>query len=184
MVYVALLRGINVGGKRKVDMRQLKSTFEHAGMRGVRTYINSGNVVFSHDSPRAASLVSALERDIEADFGFPVKVLLRDSDSVASLMEALPDTWVNDQTAKCDVMFLGNELDSPDFLEELTIKPGIDDVKYVPGAVLWRVDRSNVTRSGILKLVGTEAYRQMTVRNCNTLRRLAELIRLEDVGQG
>ncbi len=48
MVYVALLRGINVGGKNKVDMKMLKQTFENAGMTDVVTYINTGNIIFSH----------------------------------------------------------------------------------------------------------------------------------------
>ena len=180
MVYVALLRGINVGGKRIVDMKLLKSTFERAGMERVSTYINSGNVIFQNSSPNAVQLTTALEQAIEADFGFRVEVLLRDSGSITAMVEALPDTWVNDQTAKCDVMFLRDELDNPEFREGLTVRPGIDEVKHVHGAVLWRVDRPNVTKSGMMKLVGTDAYKQMTVRNCNTLRRLAELVRLAD----
>jgi len=175
--YVALLRGINVGGNRKVEMRLLKATFERAGMDDVRTYINSGNVLFSSDSPEPTRLTEALEAAIEADFGFPVKVILRDAPSIQATVSALPDTWANDETAKCDVMFLGDDVDTPDVLEQLTIKPQLDDVIYVPGAILWRVERSAVTRSGMMKLVGTELYAQMTVRNCNTLRKLAALMR-------
>jgi uncharacterized protein (DUF1697 family) len=184
MVYVALLRGINVGGKRIVDMKLLKSTFERAGMERVSTYINSGNVIFQHRSRDRVQLADALEQVIEADFGFRVEVLLRNSEEIGAMIEALPATWTNDQAAKCDAMFLWEELDRPEFLDELTVKPGIDEVKYLPGAVLWRVDRQNVTRSGMMKLLGTPAYRQMTVRNCNTLRRLAELVRAAEAEQG
>jgi len=233
MTYVALLRGINVGGKNKVDMRLLKTTFERAGMEQVRTYINSGNVIFSHASPDAKQLVDTLEQAIEADFGFRVKVLLRDTASIAAMLDALPDDWANDESAKCDVMFLGDgedspailgeltikpEIDdvryvpgallwrverpavtrsgmmrlvgtepykqiSPAILGELTIKPEIDDVRYVPGALLWRVERPAVTRSGMMRLVGTEPYKQMTVRNCNTLRKLGELIQQAEAEQ-
>ncbi len=107
--------------------------------------------------------MKTLEAAIESDFGFPVKVLLRDAESIRALVDALPDDWVNDESAKCDVMFLAEEIDSPDILDRLTIKPEIDEVRYVPGAVLWRVERPNATRSGMLKLVGTELYAQMTV---------------------
>ncbi len=55
MTYVALLRGINVGGNRKVEMKRLKATFERAGFADVRTYINSGNVIFGSESTDAAS---------------------------------------------------------------------------------------------------------------------------------
>jgi uncharacterized protein (DUF1697 family) len=74
------------------------------------------------------------------------------------------------------VIFLGEEVDAPEVLEQLVIKPDIDEVRYVPGAVLWRVERSKVTRSGLMRLVGTELYAQTTVRNCNTLRKLAGMM--------
>ena len=91
MTYVALLRGINVGGNRKVDMKRLKVTFESCGFADVRTYINSGNVVFCSDSTDPRALVETLEAAIESEFGFPVKVLLRDAESIRAIVEALPD---------------------------------------------------------------------------------------------
>lgn len=176
LIYVALLRGINVGGKNKIDMRALRAVFEQAGMRSVRTYINSGNVVFSSRARSRARLATRLEKVIAARFGFDVKVLVCDLARMRAIVAALPPDWVNDQTMKCDVMFLWDEADRPAVLDELSIKPDIDDVRYVPGAVLWRVDRDNVTRSGMMKVVGTPPYQQMTIRNCNTARKLLELM--------
>jgi len=157
-------------------MKQLKGVFERAGMEEVRTYINSGNVIFRTESPKSAQLARTLEGAIEDGFGFAVRLLVRDALGMKTMLDALPSTWANDESAKCDVILLGEEVDSPKILEQLTIKPGIDDVRYVPGAVFWRVDRSNVTRSGLLKLVGTELYAQTTVRNCNTVRKLAGMV--------
>lgn len=176
MVYVALLRGINVGGNRKVDMKLLKATFEKVGMENVRTYINSGNVVFQSEPLGHKHLADTLEKAIEIDFGFHVKVLLRDMDDMRATVESLPDTWQNDKDMKCDVMFLWEDFDSPKILEQLTTKPEIDDVTYVKGALLWRVDRDNVTRSGMLKIVGTDLYKNMTIRNCNTTRKLLDIM--------
>ena len=176
MVYVALLRGINVGGKNKVDMGELKTAFSDAGMIRVATYINSGNVVFASRARNQVRLAARLEEAIADRFGFAVRVLVRDLDTMRATVAALPDHWVNDQTMKCDVMFLWDEVDRPGLRDELTIKPGIDDVVRVPGALIWRVDKANVTRSGMTKLVGTPLYRQMTIRNCNTARKLLELM--------
>lgn len=176
MVWVALLRGVNVGGNRKVEMKTLKKTFEAAGMADVRTYINSGNVIFTSDVVDARALEGLLEESIRAEFGFPVTVLVRDAEQIAAMVGELPDDWVNDSNAKCDVIFLGETVDGPDVMERVTVKPGIDDARYVPGALLWRVERPNVTRSGLMKLVGTELYANATVRNCNTLRKIAALI--------
>lgn len=180
MIYVALLRGVNVGGKNKVDMKQLRTVSEQAGMSAIRTYINSGNVVFSSRARSRVKLATRLEEAIAARFGFDVKVLVRDLDGMRAVVSAIPADLVNDQTMKCDVMFLWDEADRPGVLNELRIKSGIDDVRYVPGAVIWKVDRGDVTRSGMLKVVGTPLYQQMTIRNCNTARKLLELMEVAE----
>jgi uncharacterized protein (DUF1697 family) len=176
VIYVALLRGINVGGKNKVDMKSLKAVFEEAGMSAVTTYINSGNVVFSSRARNHMRLAARLEEAIAGHFGFHVKVLLRDLDGIRGVTDALPPDWVNGKTMKCDVMFLWEGVDDPGVLEDLTIKPSIDEVRYAPGAIIWKVDRPDVTRSGMMKLVGTPLYQQMTIRNCNTARKLLALM--------
>jgi uncharacterized protein (DUF1697 family) len=176
MMHVALLRGVNVGGHGKVDMRQLKDVVEAAGMTSVKTYINSGNVVFATDMPDRATIASTLEDAIEARFGFAVRVLVRSVDEIRSIVDALPADWTNDQTMKCDVFFLCDEVDRPAILDELDFDPGMEDVRYVPGAVLRRVDRENAAKSRLTKIVGTPLYRQMTVRNCNTVRKLLGLM--------
>lgn len=171
MTWVALLRGINVGGHNKVEMSRLKATFERIGLEEVRTYIASGNVVFRTPLP-GPSITSLLEAAIEEDFGFHVKVLVRSADEMAAVAAVLPDAWQNDATAKCDVMFLDPSLDAETVLGELRIKPGIDEVRAAPGAILWHVDRALVTRSGLLRIVGTPLHASMTVRNSNTFRKL------------
>jgi uncharacterized protein (DUF1697 family) len=176
MVYLALLRGINVGGKNKVDMKQLKAVFEKAGLTDVRTYINSGNVIFSSTIRGRAQLAALLEKAIEQRFGFKVAVLLRDLKSMRAVVKAMPRQWTNDQTMKCDVMFLWNDVARPSVVKQLKIKPELEDVRYASGALIWRVDRKDVTRSGMMKLVGTPLYKRMTIRNCNTTRKLLELM--------
>lgn len=175
MKYVALLRGINVGGNRKVPMSDLKATFERAGMSDVTTYINSGNVIFTTRATDVARISSVIEKAIESEYGFPVMVLLRDADEMRTLARELGDR-ANDASTKCDVLLLAPEIDSPDVLDQLVIKADIDQVRYVPGAVLWHVDRHLVTRSGLVRVVGTDLYARITVRNCNTIRKLAEMM--------
>lgn len=176
MISVALLRGINVGGKNKVEMDRLRATFESAGFDQVSTYINTGNVIFAHEPGSPRAIEERLEAAIADEFGLDLKVLLRDRDTMIATEHALPDSWVNDSAMKSDVMFLWDSIDQPDVLQELTIREGIDDVIYVPGAILWRVDRELLTKSGMTKIVATKLYQAMTVRNVNTLRKLVELM--------
>lgn len=176
MVYVALLRGINVGGKNKVEMKQLKAVFEEAGMTSVRTYINSGNVIFSSTMRVRARVEDLVEEAIAQRFGFKIDVLVRDIKSMRRVVEAMPGHWTNDKATKCDVMFLWDDVNRSSIVKQVQFKPEIEDVRYVPGAVIWRADRENVTRSGYMKLVGTPLYKRMTIRNCNTTRKLLELM--------
>ncbi len=176
MKYVALLRGINVGGKNKVDMKQLKAVFEEAGMTSVRTYINSGNVIFDTTERGRTRLTQRLEKAIERRFGFKVDVLLRDLETMRALVKAIPGGWRDDAATRCYVMFLWDDIARPAILKQVMVKPEMDDVRYVAGAIVWRVDRKNITRSGMTRLTGTPLYKQMTIRNVNTTRKLLELM--------
>jgi uncharacterized protein (DUF1697 family) len=175
MTYLALLRGINVGGKNKVEMARLKAVFESIGSTGVRTYINSGNVIFEHARARAR-LTAVIEKAIEAEFGFEVKLVLRDLDEIQSLTRAIPGSWRDDSTMRCYVMFLWDDVDEPSVIDRLVTKEGIDDVKYVPGTIVWRVNRDVLTRSGMMRLTSDELYARMTIRNVKTVRKLADLM--------
>ncbi len=174
--YLALLRGINVGGKNRVEMPRLAALFVGLGFNDVETYINTGNVVFRSDATPADALVATIEAGINEHFGLGVKVLVKNAATIEAIAADLPDSWSNDKTMKSDVLFLWDEVADPRVIEALTVVDGIDDVRYSNGALLWRVDRSVQSRSGMNKLVGTQLYRQMTVRNCNTFRRLAALM--------
>lgn len=176
MMYVALLRGINVGGKNKVDMKQLKQAFEEAGMSSVLTYINSGNILFADSSHSKVQLAPLLEQVIYSHFDLQIKVLVYDENEFRKIAESVPEDWSNDQQKKSDVLFLWEDVDKETVLDQLTAKPEIDRVQYVPGAILWSVDKDKVTRSGLLKIVGSELYQRVTVRNVNTVRKILGLL--------
>ncbi|MFL0506292.1 DUF1697 domain-containing protein [Ureibacillus sp. 179-F W5.1 NHS] len=180
MVYIALLRGINVGGNNKIDMKLLKQTFERVGMNDVVTYINTGNIIFSSESLSKDELSMILEEAIHNDFGLQIKVMVRSVDDVREIMNAIPDTWKNDKEMSSDVMFLWDEVDNESVLENIVMKPNIDTVKYTPGAILWSVDKKNITKSGKSKIIGTKLYKQMTVRNVNTARKIYELMQAQN----
>jgi len=158
-------------------MAKLKVTFENLGFTDVRTHIASGNVIFRSDETAIALLTEKIEAAIEQDFGLPVKVVLRNYNAIRELVEGLPPDWVNDGNMKCDVMFLRPEIDDPGILEKIPHDPAKEDVIYLPGAVVWRIDRDKVRQGQVLKIIGTEIHKQLTVRNPNTVRKLWELMR-------
>ncbi|MCW1892456.1 MAG: DUF1697 domain-containing protein [Candidatus Uhrbacteria bacterium] len=184
MIYVALLRGINVGGKAKVEMVKLKRTFERLGFEDVKTYIASGNVIFRTDSGDRMTLTKRIEAAIKKDFGMHVNVLLRDIREMKKIVKALPSSWVNGGDMKCDVMFLWKDVDRVTTFKQLPFNKEIEDAKYVPGAIVWRIDREKISKTRLIRaLMGTELYRQMTIRNCNTARKLYELMMDAEKGE-
>jgi len=175
MVYVALLRGINVGGKTRVEMSRLKALFVSLGCGEVVTYINSGNVIFSDDRS-ANKLTPLIETAIEKEFKLPVRVVLRDRDNIARLAGEIPSDWTNDAEQKTDVLFLWSEIDDKSILDKVIIRPHIENVRYIDGALVWNTSRQNATRSSLLRLAGTDLYKQVTIRNINTVRKLDGLM--------
>lgn len=120
------------------------------------------------------------EETIHYDFGLQIKVVVRSVDDVRGIINAIPETWKNDKDMKSDVMFLWDEIDDASVLKNLVIKPNVDTVKYVPGVILWSVDKKNVTKSGMSKIIGSKLYKQVTIRNVNTARKIYELMQAQN----
>ena len=175
MIYVALLRGINVGGNNMIEMKKLKTTFESIGFKNVVTYLNSGNIIFEELTENQDIIEAKAEAAIKRDFHLDVKVLVRNYDNIEAICRELPPGWVKNEKMRTDVMFLWEKYDSPEVVEKMKISP-VDNVRYMPGAVLWNVEGENYSKSGMLKLVGTDLYRNMTIRNVNTVRKIHQIM--------
>ncbi len=172
--YVALLRGINVGGNKKVSMSTLKKAFEEMGHSNVKTYINSGNVIF--ETSKTDSMLKIIERKLESTFGFQIGVVLRSIQNIENVCKEIPSDWTNDAMQKTDVIFLWEKYASEKSMKMIVTKPEIDTLIYVDGAIVWNIKRANYSKSGMHKFIGTKVYKNMTARNVNTVRKLAELM--------
>jgi len=173
--YVALLRGINVGGNKKVSMSELKRIFEECGFSEVSTYINSGNVLFSTDDDEK-KLPQKIENILEKSFGFSINVLLRSSENIRNLVEKIPAEWKNDAEMKTDVLFLWEAFDSDATIDMLHLNKNVDTLIYEDGALIWHILRKNYAQSAMHAFIGTRVYKNMTARNINTVRKLAHML--------
>jgi uncharacterized protein (DUF1697 family) len=178
MVYVALLRGVNVGGKAMVSMATLKEQFEELGFEQVKTYINSGNIIFTTPETDREKLTRQIEGAIRTP-ELDIRVLLKDLDAVKKLMTTVPNDWTNNSDTKCDVLFLWPESDKVEVLDQIPNNDEVETVRYEPGAVLHNVIRANVTKSRMTRIIGTPLYKNITIRNINTVRKL--LTMMEDI---
>ena len=175
MRWVALLRGINVGGKNKVEMARLRDVLQANSFTNVRTYIASGNILFSSPDRSAARLTTTIEDLIADQFGLDVPALVRSARNIRDVAAAIPEGWVTDDEHKADVMYLWKQASTEDLLDRVGARE-VDEVVHEHEALLWRVRRKNFGRSGLSRLAAKPIYQQMTVRNVNTARKLAELV--------
>ncbi len=176
MRYVALLRGINVGGRTLVKMADLKTCVEELGLDDVSTYIASGNVLFESGERDAAKLEARIERAIEQRFGLPVKVVVLNRAAYARIVKAIPDPWIGDASLRANVAFVRRGTDAKQVVRELEPDAAVEEVKAIVGAILWATKRDALNRSVMRKLIGGAAYKELTVRNLNTTLKLHELL--------
>jgi uncharacterized protein (DUF1697 family) len=176
MVYVALLRGINVGGHTAVSMSVLKEGFESLGYTRVATYINSGNVIFTCPKTDPLELEAAIESMITNKFGHTVLVVVRNIQEINYIINNVPTDWFTTKTKKCNVIFLHHSIDSPDVIAGAKPKQEIEECEYLPGVILWAAQTSDLTKSAMVKLSKSPHYKSMTVRNLATTLKIQELM--------
>jgi uncharacterized protein (DUF1697 family) len=174
--YIALLRGINVGGHALVSMKELKACFEELGFRDVSTYINSGNIIFKDSRRNIPKLVQLIESGIKAHRKMDIRVIVKSQREMAAICKKIPREWVTDQEMRTDVMFLWKEVDTPEAIAAIPTNPNVDRLVRANGAVIWNVTRKDYNKSKLPKIIGTRLYKNMTARNANTTRKLLELM--------
>ena len=183
-VFVALLRGVNVGGNNIISMRELKERFEGIGFKQVSTYINSGNVIFATKETDPRKLEVKIEKMLSKDFQLDSKVVVRSLDEMERLVKSFPKSWTGDRDWRYNVMFLRHTIDSEAVLEELTTTTESEELVYRPGTLLWSAHIKDIDRTSMNKMSSRKVFREMTVRNLNTTKKLCELMRKVEDGAG
>jgi uncharacterized protein (DUF1697 family) len=176
-VFVALLRGVNVGGNNMISMSSLKESFETMGFAQVTTYINSGNIIFEAKEGDARKLEKKIEQMLSRDYKLDSKVVVRSLPEMENLVKNLPPSWNDDSRWRYNVIFLRHSIDSEKILADLPVKDDIDQITYRQGALLWSAQVSELARSYLAKLSSRKIFQDMTVRNLNTTRKLCELMK-------
>jgi uncharacterized protein (DUF1697 family) len=166
--YVALLRGINVGGRNKISMADLREIFTDAGFGNVSTYIQSGNVAFESACARAK-----LESDIEAllteRLESPPVVVVRSHRELRSVVVDAPAEFAaRTDGYHRDVVFLKTPLTPARAMGIVQLRDGVDDAWPGPGVVYFSRLIAQKTKSKMGRIVGTPEYRLMTIRNWAT----------------
>ena len=177
MKYVALLRGINVGGHSIMSMQAIVKTFEKLRFTNVRTYIASGNVIFE----TAKADPRKLEKKIEAAMvkAFPdykAKVVVRSHAELETVIASVPRAWTKPKpTLKYNVVFLREAVDDKSILDGISPTGG-ETVEYAPGVLYWATPTSNLQETALAKLTAKKTYQEITVRTLNTAKKILALM--------
>jgi uncharacterized protein (DUF1697 family) len=175
--YAALLRGINVGGSRKLPMAELRQLMTGLGYEGVRTHLQSGQAVFTTAHGDEESLAARLSEAIEKHYGFPVDVIVRDHAYLKAIAEACPFPAAELEGRQLHVTYFSAPVDEERFAE-------IDRAKYLPSEfrlgdrALYLYAPDGLGRSKLAEYLAKPRINKgviATSRNWNTVVKLVEL---------
>ena len=176
--YVALLRGINVGGKNLIRMPALQACFVEHGFEEVSTYIQSGNVIFSGGRSSRAALTTEIESMLREGFAhYDASVVLRSASQMRSVVDGAPPGFGGDPARyRYEAIFLKAPLTATVALRDVPVKDGVDSVAAGRGVLYHRRLTSRATQSRLSRVVAMTMYQHMTIRNWNTTTKLAALV--------
>jgi uncharacterized protein (DUF1697 family) len=173
---VALLRGINVGGKNPVKMDELRACFEADGHTEVRTYIQSGNVLFTTTEP-VKTLEDRVESALEKQFGVPLLVVVRTHRQLRNVFDQAPPGFGSEPDKyHSDAIFLKAPLTASQAMKVVTLRDGVDRAWPGKGLIYFTRLSELRTKSKMNKIVGTPEYKQMTIRSWSTTTKLLAML--------
>ncbi|MFZ5858803.1 MAG: DUF1697 domain-containing protein [Chloroflexota bacterium] len=175
--YLALLRGINVGGKNIIKMADLKASFEEMGFSNVLTYIQSGNVLLRSDENDKIALTTRIEQGLSRRFDFDAKIVAISHKELAAIVRDAPDRFGTDaKKFRYDVIFLKEPLTPKEAMESVKVREGVDTAHAGKQALYFSRLISRASQSHLTKIIGTPVYQNMTIRNWNTTTKLLALM--------
>ena len=175
MKHVAFLRGINVGGRNKIKMETLRAVFAALDLNNVKTYINSGNVIFETPTSASLPLAARIEKAIETEFSLTVKVLTRKMAEIRDVIENNPFAGRSENDKNLHVFFLDEEL-PPEKRELLLAQNNENEMFAVRNREIYCLLRGGVSDSLMGKdYIGKKLKVSATARNWRTVNKVLEL---------
>jgi len=177
MRYLALLRGINVGGNTLIRMPALKECFEGLGFSDVRTYIQSGNVIFSSDEKNKTKLAQKIEAAIAKTFSHQIRVVIFTHAEWKAIVESAPKQWGSDELYSHNLLVLLPPVTAVEALEATgELKPAIEFAVGGKGVIYQGMSKADRGKTTFAKVIGKPIYKQITIRNYNTATKLLKLM--------
>lgn len=178
--FVALLRGINISGKNKIPMQELRLGFESLGYKEVVTYLNSGNVIFSSNINDKVKISNDIYKMLENKFNLKIPVFVIKSDELNNLLSNKPDWWgTGDKNIYDNIIFIIPPTTYKDVYESLgEPKAELEKIKEYKNNIFWSYDLKNYRKTNWWsKTASTSIRDSITIRTANTMKKVLELCR-------
>jgi uncharacterized protein (DUF1697 family) len=180
--YLALLRGINVGGKNIIKMADLKACFEEMGLSDVTTYIQSGNVVFASTEKDIARLTDKIEKALSKRFNYTSRLVLVAHPEMKKIVAGAPKGFGDDPDSyRYDVIFLKDPLTPGKAMEQVSVREGVDQAYEGKHVLYFSRLISRASQSRLTRIILLPVYQNMTIRNWNTTTRLLAIMDKESL---
>lgn len=174
--YLALLRGINVGGNNIIAKDDLKACFEDMGFTSVRTYIQSGNILFRSEGNDTKALTEIIERGLSKRFGYDARAVVLSFAQYGEALASSPSNWGMSEDYRHNALFTLSGITPKDFVAALPPpREGIESVAAGEHAVFWSASKAQAGKASYAKLPGMPLYKQVTIRNQNTVFKILKL---------
>lgn len=174
-IQIALLRGVNIGGRNTVSMAKLKEAFVAAGFVDVATYINSGNILFSSNES-ATKLKEICEAIILDTFGLAIDTAIISADKLAEALAAAPASWGDSKECWHNAVFVMPTITVEEVCAQVgEIKPEYESIACHSSAIFWTAAKATHTKARWTGIGKTTAFKQVTIRNANTTKKLLVL---------
>ena len=174
--YLALLRGVNVGGKALIKMTDLRNSLDKAGFTNVRTYIQSGNVFFDSSNADKKLLAEKLRKIISSDFKLEVEVAIFNKQEWADIVNSAPKVWGVDKQWKHNLIVLLKPFSKEEIVDAIgSLKPDIEFLEVGSRVLYQSMSLEKYGRTTTSKLINRPLYTHMTIRNYNTATKLLQL---------
>lgn len=171
--YIAFLRGINVGGNNIVKMADLQRALSDADFHDVKTYIQSGNVIFSSKSHAKEKLADTIKATILDTFQVRSDVVIFSEDEWRDIIKAAPSWWGSDTTWKHNILIMVGPHTMSDVVAAIgALKPDIEALQPGNGVLYQSMSFASFGRTTAGKLAANPIYKKMTIRNFNTATKL------------
>ena len=174
--YIALIRGINVGGKNAVSMTRLKETLLNNGFENVSSYINSGNIIFDSEETDLTKLVATFENILFSKFAVTTRVAVLSVKEIHDSWKHAPKWWGQDSNSKHNAIFVIAPADAQEVAAGVgDAKPEYENIDVYNHVIFWSAPLDTFSRTRWSKIVSTSEYNKITIRNFNTTKKLVDL---------